>query len=69
MTRRLKPSVKRKRLPDLQNAVLIPARFPVALHRKMRLTAFNLNWSTAELIRHAVSDFLDAYAQAKKESK
>lgn len=61
-----KPSVKRRRLPDREHTVLIPARFPLALHRKMRLTAFNLNWSTAELIREAVTNFLTTYHQARK---
>jgi len=69
MTKRPKPTVKRKRLPDREHTVLIPARFPMALHRRMRLTAFNLNWSTAELIREAVANFLAAYDQVKKGSK
>jgi len=64
--RKPKPSPIRKRLPDAAGTLLVPSRFPPALHERMRVVAAKLNWSVAELVRASVENFCDGYDSAAK---
>jgi hypothetical protein len=62
---------KRRKLVSRKDTdtVITSMVLPRELHRRATLTAFDLNWSMAELVRQAVSDWLDQHATAQTRSR
>jgi hypothetical protein len=59
-------SEKKKRLSisEGQDTVVTSMVLPRGLHRRAMITAYELNWSMAELIRSALEEWLDRHADA-----
>jgi hypothetical protein len=63
-TPKLQRAVKRQRLSRREeDAVVTSMVLPRDLHKRAVTTAYELNWSMAELVRHAVEAWLDRHAR------
>jgi hypothetical protein len=59
----LRRAPKRRRLKSREETetVVTSMVLPRELHKRAMVTAYDLNWSMAELVRQAVGDWLDRH--------
>jgi len=57
--RQQKRAPRFRRLPDRKDTMVSSMVLPIALHRRMVIAAHDLNWPLAEVVRVAVTEWLD----------
>ena len=57
--KKLRPSPKRRRLVSRENTRVTSFIMSTTDHERASRVAYRLRWSLAELLRHAVTDWLD----------
>jgi hypothetical protein len=64
--RKLQRAPKRQRLARREgDAIVTSMVLPRALHKRATDAAYALNWSLAQLVRHAVQDYLDRHPEVR----
>jgi len=68
MTQQIPRAPQRRRLRSRHacHAITTSVSLPRTLHRRARSRAFALNWTTGELIRIAITDWLASHATRRR---
>ena len=59
-------SPKRRRLESRENTVTTSVIVPIALHERAMLCAVRLHWTLGELMRQALTEWLDRHERETK---
>jgi len=59
-------SPKRRRLKSRENTVTTSVIVPIALHERAMLCAVRLHWTLGELMRQALTEWLDRHERETK---
>jgi hypothetical protein len=59
-------SPKRRRLKSRENTITTSVIVPIALHERAMLCAVRLHWTLGELMRQALTEWLDRHERETK---